>query len=222
MFDNEYAPENMRNFSRRCMGAISFPWARLPAVDSMLSGLDADGSFAAREPRKALELGFGLGGAAFHLAQTRGLEIAGVEVHPWMVKYAQTHAPPDVANLLRFDVYDANGQIPFEAESFDLAYSKGVLEYVDEKVPLFRQVSSRLRADGMFVICDWVYPEGATATSDQTQVRETEQSYRSALDAAHFRAISFSLRHQSVRHVSHCALGQHRKSSGLDRKKIWS
>ncbi len=41
-----------------------------------------------------------------------------------------------------------------------MVYSKGVLNHVLEKKSLFQQVYSMLKANGLFVIADWLFPDG--------------------------------------------------------------
>lgn len=155
----------------------------LDAVDNMFSDLNL------RE-LKVLDIGFGLGGVAFYLANTYQIEVAGVEVHSWMVDYAQRHAPKNIASQLKFAVYDQAGKIPFKAASFDLVYSKGVLNHVRDKDKLFRQINKMLKPDGLFVIADWIYPEAASDASGPL-VNETQQSYQEILEKTGFKDISF-------------------------------
>lgn len=153
------------------------------AIDNMFSDLDLRGL-------KALDVGFGLGGVAYYLARTYQIEIAGIEVHSWMVKYAETHAPKGIASLLKFTVYNPAGRIPFKAASFDLVYSKGVLNHVQDKDNLFRQINKVLKIDGFFVIADWIYPE-ATMDDSSPLVKETQKSYRQILNNTGFTDINF-------------------------------
>jgi ubiquinone/menaquinone biosynthesis C-methylase UbiE len=155
----------------------------LDAVDNMFSDLNLRGL-------KLLDIGFGLGGVAFYLANTYQIEVAGVEVHSWMVKYAETHAPKNITPQLKFAVYDQAGEIPFKAASFDLVYSKGVLNHVRNKDKLFRQINKMLKPDGLFVIADWIYPE-AISDDSSPLVNETQQSYQGILEKTEFKDISF-------------------------------
>ena len=81
-----------------------------------------------------------MGGVAFYLAEKYRMKIVGIEVHPWMVAYAKSHAPENVADMLEFANYNENGELPYKPESFDIVYSKGVLNHVLNKNSLFRQI----------------------------------------------------------------------------------
>lgn len=155
----------------------------LVAIDNMFSDLNIRGL-------KALDLGFGLGGVAFYLAEKYQMNITGIEIHPWMVQYAKDHAPINLSNLLEFNTYNSSGQLPYKPETFDLVYSKGVLNHVADKDSLFRQVHSVLKPAGLLVIADWIFPH-ATTDSSVPLVCETKKSYELVLTNTEFGEIDF-------------------------------
>ncbi len=180
--DPIYKPENILLFEA-IYGENLISLGGLDAVDNMFSDLDLTGL-------KLLDIGFGLGGVAFYLAKTYQIEVAGIEIHSWMVKYAKAHAPKDIAPHLKFAIYNQAGEIPFKAASFDLVYSKGVLNHVREKSNLFRQVNKVLKTNGLLVIADWIYPE--IIMDDSTPlVNETQKSYQQVLEKTGFKDINF-------------------------------
>ena len=153
------------------------------AIDNMFSDIDV-------RHLKALDVGFGLGGVAFYLAEKFNMEIAGLEVNSWMVTYANAHKPSHLSNALEFTTYDQNGRIPYSANSFDLVYSKGVMNHVANKLPLFAQLYSVLKPHGRLVIADWIHTHNG---SDQPGVLvcESQNSYREVLESAGFSNIQF-------------------------------
>lgn len=154
----------------------------LVAVDNMFSNIDLTNL-------KLLDIGFGLGGVAFYLAQKYHTYVSGIEVHPWMAKYAVEHSPQEIAHLLKFSVYNERGEIPFENDSFDLAYSKGVLNHVHDKLPLFGQINKVLKSDGAFVIADWIYPD--YKKDAKPLAKESLASYEHVLEKTGFTNIDF-------------------------------
>lgn len=156
----------------------------LDAVDNMFSDIDLSGL-------KALDIGFGLGGVAFYLANKYQIEVTGVEIHNWMVEYAKAHAPRDIAHLLKFATYNEAGEIPFKSASFDLVYSKGVLNHVRDKDSLFREINRVLKKNGLFVIADWIYLEANVTDNSSPLVNETQETYRRVLEKTGFMAIDF-------------------------------
>ncbi len=155
----------------------------IAAIDNMFSDLNLNGL-------KALDIGFGLGGVAYHLVEKYKMEVAGIEIHPWMVQYANEHAPSSLSNSLEFHTYNSNGYLPYSPETFDLVYSKGVLNHVANKVSLFKQINTVLKPNGLFVIADWIFPK-ATTDSSAPLVCETKESYEQVLLDTGFSEISF-------------------------------
>ena len=180
--DSIYSLKNVSLFEA-IYGENLISIGKFAAVEYMFSDLNIKGL-------NALDIGFGLGGIAFYLAKNHQMKISGIEIHPWMVKYAYEHAPKDIITQLSFAVYNDKGQIPYNAESFDIVYSKGVLNHVRDKGTLFQQVNTALKSSGLFVITDWIFPQ-ATPNNSGPLVRETQASYQQVLQNAGFSEISF-------------------------------
>ncbi len=179
---NPYQPDNIPLFEAMYGdGLISL--GGLVAIDNMFSDLRID-------ELKALDLGFGLGGTAYYLAEKYKMKISGVEVHPWMVQYADDKKPLALTNQLEFTTYDKTGKLPYPSATFDLVYSKGVLNHVADKLSLFKQVNYVLKSDGLFVIADWIFPKASTENTAPL-VCETKASYEQVLIDAGFTEISF-------------------------------
>lgn len=153
------------------------------AIESMFSGIQLNQS-------KALDVGFGLGGVAVYLAEHYQMEVAGVEVHPWMADYARKNAPKEIASRLKFSTYDANGSIPHDVNTFDIVYSKGVLNHISDKASLFKEIARVLKPNGLFVITDWLIP-GQNRKILTPLIYETENSYKFFLENAQFNDIQF-------------------------------
>ncbi|MBA3661703.1 MAG: methyltransferase domain-containing protein [Gammaproteobacteria bacterium] len=177
-----YHPEHVPLFEA-IYGKNLISLGGLTAIDNMFSDLNIRGL-------KALDLGFGLGGVAFYLAEKYQMNIAGIEMYTWMVQYAKSHAPSTLSNSLEFNTYDSFGNFPYEPETFELVYSKGVLNHVADKVSLFKQINSVLKSNGLFVIADWIFLE-TTNGSSAPVVCETKESYEQVLLDTGFSEISF-------------------------------
>ena len=168
-FDPSYRLENVPLYEA-IYGKNLISLGGLDAIKNMFSDLNIKGL-------TALDLGFGLGGVAFYLAKSHAMKVTGIEVHPWMANYAQAHTPKDIAHLLKFEVYNEAGKMPFKAASFDIVYSKGVLNHVRNKEILFDKVNALLKPTGLFVIADWIHPQ-ATQDPAGFLVNETQGSYQ--------------------------------------------
>ncbi len=71
-----------------------------------------------------------------------------------------------------------------------LVYSKGVLNHVSDKSDLFRQIFSVSKHSSIFVIADWIFPQGST-DSIAPLVCETKESYERVLTNAGFTEVVF-------------------------------
>ncbi len=175
-----YQPDNIPLYEA-IYGKNLISLGGIAAIDNMFSGLNLNGL-------KALDIGFGLGGVAFHLAEKYKMKVAGIEIHAWMVEYAKNHRPETLANYLEFNTYDSKGNFPYAPQTFDLAYSKGVLNHVADKASLFKQIHTVLKSNGLLVIADWIFPK---ATTETALICETKESYSQVLRDADFSEISF-------------------------------
>lgn len=175
-----YTPKNVALFEA-LYGKNLISLGGTDAIDNMFCDVDLHNL-------KLLDIGFGLGGVPYHLATKYHAEISGVEIHDWMVEFAIAHAPHDIVHLLKFSQYNDAGELPFKNNSFDLAYSKGVLNHVHDKVPLLKQVHRTLKDHGEFVIADWIHP--ITGTNGPL-IQETQESYTKALTIAGFKRCHF-------------------------------
>lgn len=180
--ENPYKLENVSLFET-LYGKSLISLGGIDAIENMFSGIALQGL-------TALDVGFGLGGVAYYLAKTYNMKISGVELHPWMVDYAKQHAPTDLGERLVFRHYQSDGIMPFAAGSFDIVYSKGVLNHVFDKITLFKQIKALLKRDGFFVVADWIYPN-ATNHTKSGLVQETQATYQSVLENAGFSSIHF-------------------------------
>lgn len=182
MQDPIYCPENVPLYEA-IYGKNLISLGGVAAIDNMFSDIDI-------KSLKALDVGFGLGGVAFYLAKKFKMDVTGIEIHAWMVEYANAQLPKELAEHLNFVVYDESGKMPLKPKSFDIVYSKGVLNHVEDKETLFHQVYSVLKSNGLFVIADWIYPEKSTDLSGPL-VKETKETYQKILEQTGFNQIKF-------------------------------
>jgi len=92
--------------------------------------------------------------------------------------------------MLKFDNYNENGELPYQPESFDLVYSKGVLNHVLDKNNLFRQIHDVLKPGGLLIIADWIFPD-TISDNIAPLVSETKKSYTQVLTENGFVEIEF-------------------------------
>lgn len=161
------------------------------AIDSMFHQLSI-------HKKKALDIGSGLGGVATYLAKNYEMDVTGLEINPWMIEESKRRIPPELQDLLRYQLSTDNNHLPFESESFDIVYSKGVLCHLEEKVGLFKECYRILKPKGHLVILDWLSPvSGKWGKNIQRLMEleglslyaETVEGYLEQLREAHFSEI---------------------------------
>lgn len=161
------------------------------AIDKMFSSIHL-------KNKKILDVGFGLGGVAFYLANKHDAQVTGIEVNPWMAEEAKRRTPSAIKGKVCFTHYLQPNTLPFADENFDLVYSKGVLTHVQDKSPLFKEIFRVLKPAGLLVIEDWLSPiQNTWAESIQKMAEseglvlyaETEENYVNLLEQNHFQKI---------------------------------
>jgi phosphoethanolamine N-methyltransferase len=108
-----------------------------------------------RPGARVLDVGSGLGGAAFHLAGEYRVEVVGVDLAEVMVSLATERAAArDPARRVRFlhaDVFSDE----LAEHSFDIVYSRDVLLYEADKPAVFARCARLLKPGGALVVSDF-------------------------------------------------------------------
>lgn len=158
------------------------------AIDRMFAGTPIQG-------KKALDIGFGLGGAAFYLAEKYAAIVTGIELNPWMVAEATRRIPQHLAARVNFVQYEKPPLLPLPDQSFDIVYSKGVLVHINDKTALFKEIYRVLKPGGYLVIDDWLSPvknqwseriQRMCEIENLTLYAQTESDYRTLLNNSGF------------------------------------
>lgn len=162
------------------------------AIERMFEGVDA-------RNKVAIDIGSGIGGVPQYLAATYNMQITGVEINAWMVKEATRRIPTHLNSLLKYTLLQDDTILPFESNSIDIVFSKGVLVHVEDKAPLFREVLRILKPGGLFLIDDWLSPQKSEWGGNIKKLIEleklelfatTEVDYRDVLTQTGFHNIS--------------------------------
>ncbi|QLE78655.1 methyltransferase domain-containing protein [Francisella sp. Scap27] len=151
--------------------------------------------------KKVLEIGFGLGGMAKHLAKKfPQIDYYGLEINPYLVKTATVKYSQE---NVKFLLSKNNDNLPFEDCFFDYILSDGVLVHVPLKTKptLFNELSRIIRKSGQIIIFDWLSRDGVGFGEKIDKMSEieglslfptTEKQYRGIFKNLGFKDIQIS------------------------------
>ena len=182
-------------------------------------GLDAVKSFCRRlcmrQGMKILEVGSGLGGSAFYLAETYGAEVLGLDVSAEMVALSNERKEEKGLSNVSFRQGDIQTS-DLETGIFDLVWTRDCILYVSEKNLVWSNVYAALKPGGQLFVTDFCRGRGPLSDKFETYLEEcryhllTLDAYVRTLGAAGFRQIRMedittafvgALRHEQERFV---------------------
>lgn len=117
---------------------------------------------------RVLDIGSGLGGAAFHMAEKDGASVYGVDLAPEMMAIAQERAA-DKPYDVEFHLGDIR-TMTFPADRFDLVWSRDTLLHIPEKRALFTQLKDWLSDGGTVMFTDYARKAGTLSPEFQAYV----------------------------------------------------
>lgn len=143
---------------------------------------------------RILDIGSGLGGAAFYLARKFDAEVIGVDLSETMMEIAQERADEQGIDKLSFRLGDIR-EMTFEAGSFDLVWSRDSLLHIPEKKELFEQVYGWLKPGGQVMFSDYSQSAEQHSEAFRSYVEKSGydlhdvESYAGLIKAAGFREV---------------------------------
>jgi tocopherol O-methyltransferase len=109
---------------------------------------------------KVLDIGCGLGGSAFWLADTFACEVTGMTISPVQARMAGKKAKAGgYSGRVQFQVEDANEWQP-EPRSFDVVWIMESSEHFRDKKDFFRRCATALKPGGTLAVCAWLRRDG--------------------------------------------------------------
>jgi tocopherol O-methyltransferase len=109
-------------------------------------------------PRGAavLDIGCGLGGSAFWLAEQYDCDVTGLTISPVQARMATKRAKAKgLSDKVQFNVVDANLWQP-QLESFDVIWIMESSEHFRDKQGFFVRCASALKPGGTLAVCAWL------------------------------------------------------------------
>ena len=119
------------------------------SVDRMFEGQILDG-------KKLLDIGSGLGGVDFYLAERYSVDIIGIDRVERLVTDANNRkSEHQLIGTVAF-IHQKDDVYPYPDNSFDIIFAKESLLHVADKGPLLKEAFRVLKSGGQIIILDWL------------------------------------------------------------------
>ena len=127
-----------------------------------------------------LDIGCGLGGSAFWLAEQFDCQVTGITISPVQARMANKKARASgLSSRVQFQVRDANQWEP-EPESVDLVWIMESSEHFEDKKRFFERCASVLKPGGVLAVCAWLRRDGPMPEDEQKLVATIAKAMLSA------------------------------------------
>jgi len=116
-----------------------------------------------------LDVGSGLGGAAFYLAEHAGCSVTGIDLLPANVAEATRRASErGLSAHVNFTCANATA-LPYKDASFDVVWGQDAWCHVNDKATLIAEASRVLRVGGKIVFSDWLTGNPPDASNEDVR-----------------------------------------------------
>ena len=127
-----------------------------------------------------LDIGCGVGGSAFWLANQFDCHVTGLTISPVQAKMAaRTAKARGLSDRVQFQIADANQWQPVP-ESVDMVWIMESSEHFEDKEAFFKRCASALRPGGVLAVCAWLRRDGPIREEEQGLVATIAEAMLSA------------------------------------------
>ena len=128
---------------------------------------------AFRPGMHVLDIGCGLGGAAFLMAQIFGARVHGIDLSRNMLQFAEARCQEaDLAHAVTFEYGDI---LRYERPgAYDLAHSRDVFLHIHNKARLLATIKRCLRPGGQLLFTDYLCRGGAKSGGFEAYIRQRQ------------------------------------------------
>ncbi len=143
---------------------------------------------------KVLDIGSGIGGSAFLMAQEYGVHVHGLDLSHNMLSIANERlAESNLGSLVTFEFGDI---LESKADSiYDIAYSRDAFLHIQDKSRLFEVIKKTLKPNGLLFFTDYCWGEGRHSTEFLDYVTQrgydlhTVKNYGQLIEQAGFQEV---------------------------------
>ena len=122
-------------------------------IANLVEGLDV-------RDQRVLDIGCGIGGPAFLLAEKYGAHVVGIDIEAELIERAKRRARElNLESRCEFVLVEP-GPMAFPDESFDVVLSSGVIMQIEDKQQVFEDALRVLKPGGVLTSYDWMKPDG--------------------------------------------------------------
>ncbi|KMT04343.1 hypothetical protein BVRB_8g184180 [Beta vulgaris subsp. vulgaris] len=108
--------------------------------------------------QKVLDVGCGIGGGDFYMAENFDVEVVGIDLSINMISFALERSI-GLKCAVEFEVADCTKK-PYPEQSFDVIYSRDTILHIQDKPALFRNFYKWLKPGGKVLISDYCKSSG--------------------------------------------------------------
>jgi phosphoethanolamine N-methyltransferase len=123
-----------------------------------------------------LDVGSGIGGSAFHMAQEYDVQVTGMDLSGNMVEAALERANEIRDQRVQFEIGDATKR-QYASDSFDVVYSRDTILHIKDKLQLFQSFLRWLKPGGKLLISDYCCGASRDSWSQEFTCYVTDRGY---------------------------------------------